>query len=253
MKEIYTRIMNKKSFHIGIILFIIFIILITSGFIILRYQVEGETNMPFIISKISIISSSEGIDREEQIEGNRWNFDVSQNNDIYIYVEKNKQYTKQEAIEEILINNIKMTKKSEKGELKVYKPDVQNENIIFSNKEENSVESLTYGVQKDADMKNLKITNQGGIIAFRFSNNKVAQYVSNDEEIKHDDLLNKCNLTQEELSIGIEFDFIIKLNSQKEYKSTISLELPLEGVIEKGTVSKEFTDTQKYIFKRIKN
>ena len=146
-----------------------------------------------------------------------------------------------------------MTKKSEKGELKVYKPDVQNENIIFSNKEENSVESLTYGVQKDADMKNLKITNQGGIIAFRFSNNKVAQYVSNDEEIKHDDLLNKCNLTQEELSIGIEFDFIIKLNSQKEYKSTISLELPLEGVIEKGTVSKEFTDTQKYIFKRIKN
>ena len=199
MKEIYTRIMNKKSFHIGIILFIIFIILITSGFIILRYQVEGETNMPFIISKISIISSSEGIDREEQIEGNRWNFDVSQNNDIYIYVEKNKQYTKQEAIEEILINNIKMIKKSEKGELKVYKPDVQNENIIFSNKEENSVESLTYGVQKDADMKNLKITNQGGIIAFRFSNNKVAQYVSNDEEIKHDDLLNKCNLTQEEL------------------------------------------------------
>lgn len=253
MKEIYTRIMNKKSFHIAIILFIIFIILITSGFIILRYQVEGETNMPFIISKISIISSSEGIDREEQIEGNRWNFDVSQNNDIYIYVEKNKQYTKQEAIEEILINNIKMTKKSEKGELKVYKPDVQNENIIFSNKEENSVESLTYGVQKDADMKNLKITNQGGIIAFRFSNNKVAQYVSNDEEIKHDDLLNKCNLTQEELIIGIEFDFIIKLNSQKEYKSTISLELPLEGVIEKGTVSKEFTDTQKYIFKRIKN
>ena len=94
MKEIYTRIMNKKSFHIAIILFIIFIILITSGFIILRYQVEGETNMPFIISKISIISSSEGIDREEQIEGNRWNFDVSQNNDIYIYVEKNKQYTK---------------------------------------------------------------------------------------------------------------------------------------------------------------
>ena len=187
MKEIYTRIMNKKSFHIGIILFIIFIILITSGFIILRYQVEGETNMPFIISKISIISSSEGIDREEQIEGNRWNFDVSQNNDIYIYVEKNKQYTKQEAIEEIVINNIKMTKNSEKGELKVYKPDVQNENIIFSNKEENSVESLTYGVQKDADMKNLKITNQGGILEFKFSNNKGTQYVYNDEDIGNDD------------------------------------------------------------------
>ena len=101
-------------------------------------------------------------------------------------------------------------------------------------------------------MKNLKITNQGGIVAFRCSNNGITQYISNDEEINHNDLLKKANITQEELQAHIEFDLYIKLHTLKTYKTTIFLDLPLEGVIESGTISKEFTDMQKYIFKREK-
>ena len=245
------RSLSKKIFHIIIITIIIFVILCIAGIFVLRYKVEGETNMPFVISKISIISSSEGIDKDEPVEGNKWNFDINQNNDIYIYVEKNEEFEKQEAIDEINIENIVMSKQNEKGTLKTYKPDITNANVIFSNKEENEIQNITYTADENSDMKNLKITNQGGIVAFRIANNKIAEYVANDEEINHNDLLKKTNIKQEELKINLQFDFIIKLNSGKKYKSTIDLELPLEGVIEKGTDSKEFVDMEKYIFKRV--
>ena len=253
MKEEWKNLTTKKSFHIGILLLIILIILLILGFITLRYQVEGETNMPFVISKISIISSSEGIDKDESVEGNKWNFDINQNNDIYIYVEKNEEFEKQEAIDEINVENIVMSKQNEKGILKTYKPDITNANVIFSNKEENEIQNITYTADENSDMKNLKITNQGGIVAFIIANNKIAEYVANDEEINHNDLLKKTNITQEELKINLQFEFIIKLNSGKKYKSTIDLELPLEGVIEKGTDSKEFVDMEKYIFKRVQD
>ena len=251
MKEEWKKLTTKKSFHMGMLLLIVIIVLLVLGFVTLRYQVEGETNMPFIISKISIISSSEGIDKDEKVEGNKWNFDINQNNDIYIYVEKNGEYKKQEAIDEIDIENIIVSKQNEKGILKIYKPDVTNPNVIFSNKEEDEIQNITYVADENADMKNLKITNQEGIVAFRIANNKIAEYVANDEEINHNDLLKKTNITLEELKINLQFDFIISLNSGKKYKSTINLELPLEGVIEKGTDSKELIDMEKYIFKRM--
>ena len=253
MKEEWKNLTTKKSFHIGMLLLIVIIVLLVLGFITLRYQVEGETNLPFIISKISIISSSEGIDKDEKDEENRWNFDINQNNDIYIYVEKNGAFEKQEAIDEINIENIIMSKQNEKGTLKMYKPDIANPNVIFSNKEENEIQNITYEADENSDMKNLEITNQEGIVAFRIANNKIAEYIANDEEINHNDLLKKTNITLEELKINLQFDFIMSLNSGKKYKSTIDLELPLEGVIEKGTDSKEFVDMDRYIFKRMRS
>ena len=99
----------------------------------------------------------------------------------------------------------------------------------------------------------MQITNQGGIIAFRCANCDVANYVSNDVEINHNELLSKANISEEKLKINVKFDLLMKMNSEKTYKSEISLDLPLEGIIQNGTVSKEFTDMSSYIFKRIKN
>ncbi len=252
MNEQLSKLLNQKSFHIIILVAIVFILLVMLGFFLLRYSVEGETNMPFILSKISIISSAEGIDNPEQIEGNKWNFTINQNNDIYLYIEKNANYEKVEAIENVTIKNIVMTKKNEKGTLKTYKPNAENPNVIFKNAEESAVETITYNVEENADVKNLKITNQGGIIAFRFANEGIAQYIANDEEINHNDLLKKAQITQDQLQSNIQFDLIIQLKSGKTFQTTITLDLPMEGVIETGTKSQEFTDTEKYIFKRIK-
>ena len=63
---------------------IIFAILCVGGILILRYQVEGESNLPFKITKISIVESVEGMENQGAAE--KWNLNVNQNNDIYIYI-----------------------------------------------------------------------------------------------------------------------------------------------------------------------
>ena len=256
MKFGIKEIINNNFFHIGILLFIIIMVIFAVCLVSIKYDVEGETNMLYILSKIAIISSSQGNDKEEKVEGNQWNFAIDQDNDIYLYVEKNPEYNEDEknkdTIKEIEINNIEATKENENGTLNIYKPDVENVNTIFSNVDENIVKNLKYEVAENVDMKEMQITNQGGIMVLRCSNCDIANYIANDEEINHNELLKKANVSLEDLKINIKFDFSIKLNSGKIYKATIPLELPVEDVIEKGTSSNELTDMSKYDFKRIK-
>ena len=256
MKFGIKEIINNNFFHIGILLFIIIMVIFAVCLVSIKYDVEGETNMPYILSKIAIISSSQGNDKEEKVEGNQWNFAIDQDNDIYLYVEKNPEYKEDEKnkdnIKEIEINNIEATKENENGTLNIYKPDVENVNTIFSNVDENIVKNLKYEVAENVDIKEMQITNQVGIMVLRFSNCDIANYIANDEEINHNELLKKANVSLEDLKINIKFDFSIKLNSGKIYKATIPLELQVEDVIEKGTSSNELTDMSKYVFKRIK-
>ena len=168
------RNLNKKIFHIIMITAIVFVILCVTGILILRYQVEGESNMPFKITKISIVESVEG----NAIQGatEKWNLNVNQNNDIYIYIEKNSNYGKTEIIEEVEINNIVINKQKEKGELKLYKP-VVDEKRMFINSVENEITGITYKGELESNIKEQKISNQGGIIAFRYGINNISQYI----------------------------------------------------------------------------
>lgn len=242
--------MKKKYFHRIVIILIVAIILFVSGIMILRYNVEGETNMPFQLSKIAIISSSEGIDKETT--ETKWAFDINQNNDVFLYLDKNQAYGKTEAIKTVEVNNIQIEAK-QKENIKIYKPDEQEEKLIFKNKEENMLQNIVYTGEVEANIKQLKISNQGGLVAFRCANNNVASYTSNDEEINHNELLKKAGVTPEALEIKMTFDLIIKLEEGTEYKSTINLEFPVENMIEKGTTSTEITDMKNFIFKRANN
>lgn len=187
------NITHKKYFHIVVIIIMITIILFVLGIIVLRYSVEGETNMPFYLSKIAIISSSEGIDKESK--DTRWAFDVYQSNDVFLYIDKNERYGKTEAIKSVQITNIQIESKR-KDKIKIYKPESQEEKMIFRNKEENVVESMEYKGDVESNLKQQKISNQGGLVAFRCSHDNLAQYQSNDEEINHHELLKKAGITR---------------------------------------------------------
>ena len=91
--------LSKKIFNICIVCIIIVMIIFASIMLMLHYNVNGETNMPFKISKINVISSTDGSDTESQ--EYKWSINVCQNNDIYIYVEKNDNHTKPEIIKSI--------------------------------------------------------------------------------------------------------------------------------------------------------
>lgn len=246
----WRGITNKKSFHIVMLIIIITVLICTVGIIILKYHEEGETNMPFTLSKISIISSCEGIDKEAI--DSKWAFDVYQSNDIYLYIDKNSNYGKTEIIKNICVDNIQIEAK-EKDKIKIYKPDSEEEKVIFKNKEANIVDKLEYAGDVESNLKDLKISNQGGLIAFRCSYDNLAEFKSNDEQILHTELLKKANIKLDDIKMKLTFDLTIKLEGKKEYKTTISLNLPNENVIEEGVSSIEKTDLENIIFKRIQN
>ena len=69
---------------------------------LLTYHEEGEANIPFKISKIVVVSSTDGVQNNaQQVNGAQWAIDVNQNNDIYLYIDKNKNYGKTELIENV--------------------------------------------------------------------------------------------------------------------------------------------------------
>lgn len=245
------RGLNKKIFHVIMIIVIIFVILCVAGILVLRYQVEGETNLPFKITKISIVETVEGFENQGTTE--KWNINVNQNNDIYLYIEKNSNYGRTEIIEEIQINNIKINKENEKGEIKLYKP-VSDEKRMFINATENEIAEITYKGELESNIKQQKISNQGGIVAFRYGINNLSQYISEtDEQINHSQLLKLTNITQQDLKTNLSFDITIKLTSGKKYQATINLDVPADEIIEKGTVGKEITELEDIVFKRIEN
>ena len=156
MLEKIKYLTSRKSFHIVMIIVIIAIILFVVGILVLRYNVEGETNMPFELSKISVISSSGGNSKEAL--DTKWNYDIYQSNDIYLYVTKNDNYQSSEAISSILINNINVDGKY-KDKVKIYKPDSQEENQIFKNDDTNLVQQIEYKGSMNTNLKNLEISN----------------------------------------------------------------------------------------------
>lgn len=103
------RLKNNKTINKIIIVIILFIILIVSSLFMLRYYVEGESNLPFRISKIIVVSSAEGTDTKA--EQTKWALDLTQNNDIYISIDKNNEYNKNETIKQVQIENIQIDRK----------------------------------------------------------------------------------------------------------------------------------------------
>lgn len=245
------RNINKKIFHVVMIVVIICAILFVSGIFILKYQVEGESNMPFKITKISLIESVEGTEKEGANE--KWNFNVNQNNDIYIYIEKNSGYGKTEIIDSVEIKNININKEKTLGELKLYKP-VIDEKRMFINSQENEINEITYTGELESNIKEEKISNQGGIVAFRYAINNLSTYVSeNDEQIDHSQLLKLTNITSEDLKTKLIFDIFINLKGGRKYQAPISIDVPQGDIVEKGTIGEDITDLKGIIFKRIEN
>ncbi len=244
--------LSKKIIHICIITIIIIGIVFTAILFVLKYDKNGETNMPFSISKITIISTVDGQDVENPQA--KWDKMINQNNDIYLYVEKNDQYSKTETISSIKLDNFKTEKSSNIGELKFYKQ-TPDERVLYKNVNENLIEVLEYNGAKTSNSKKLEISNQGGIIEFRCANNNIGIYRSDeDTEINYGELLKKINIKEEDLNANIYFDLTIKLDSGKSFKAeNIELSIPNENLINEGQVGKEINNPEGIIFKRVEN
>lgn len=239
---------RKKFLKISLLVILLAITIAVVALLILKYHVEGETNLPFSLKNITIISSADGIHKKD--DKNKWNIDVIQVNDIYMDFEKNHNLKDEEIIKNIKIENIKFTK-SEIGEYKTYKL-VKDENGINEYKDEYQVENLNYAGAEKTDLLNLTIGNQGGTIGVRFILSNLGEYKSNEETIKYDGtLLEKMKITEEQIQGKVSFDIIIELESGVIYKAEISTELPAGDIIENGIIIIEDEKLEEVIFKRV--
>lgn len=241
--------MERVSFikkHIAI--FIIALIAIVILSIMVKYSVEGETNMPFEISKIMVISTAGGTEKEDS--SNKWDLTLLQSNDIYIDIIKNKNYREEEIIDKIIIDNFKLETVPAKGNVNIYRPN--NSSGIFNNKEEYKINSqLIYTGDEVSNLENLKIANQGGLILIRYVNENLGNYTSNeDTEIRHDGtLLGKVGLTNEEIQFGVSFDISIELKSEKKFKTTVEIQMPKGNLIQEGITNYQI-NSDELVFKR---
>lgn len=241
--------LSKKIIHLCIIFIIIIAIIFTAIMFILKYDEQGEINMPFNLNKINIISTIDGKDMQD--ESNKWNIEITQNNDLNLYIERNEKYRKQEVIKYVKINNITVLEKPKIGDIKIYKP-INDELVLYKNIEENSVSELEYVGAQATNNKNMEISNQGGVIQFRCSNLNIGTYISNeDEEINYKDLIKKINIKEEDIIAKIAFDLIICLNSGKAFKAEVILKIPNEGIVENGKQGLEINDLNDIVFKRV--
>lgn len=240
---------NQKVVHICIIIAIIIVILAIAGIIILRYQVEGETNLPFSLKNLIIVSSAEGYDKENPVA--KWDLTIDQTNDVYLSIEKNPNYKKSETIKNVTIENIHVEDTQNAINMAIYRPA---DSGLYKKEDTYKVEgSLNYKGSKETNLNSLEIANQGGVVLFRMANQNVASYQSDEEsEIIHDGtLFVKTETSLESMQATLCFDMIIETGSGIKYKATIREKIPVGNIIGEGTCTFEKTDFSDLVFKRV--
>lgn len=240
---------KKQTIKLCIAMTIFVIIILLVVITMIRYNVEGDKNMPFNLSKIIIVSTAEGTETEGE---EKWNFDVYQNNDVYIYIDKNEDYMGEEKIlKSLRIENINITKSPLKGEVKAYMPNSV-EGRIFSYDDEYIIDgSLEYKGAEESNTQTLEIGSNGGSALIRFCNTGLGEYSSDsDDEIIHDGtLLSKIDVSNEDIQFEVTFDLVITVDNCS-YRANIALKFPCGNILEEGTCSLEKADMSDVIFKR---
>lgn len=245
------KLKRMKLINTYILILILILIIIITLLLMYKYSVEGEANMPFNLAKINIIStvvSGEEISKEE----GTWTSQLSQNNNIYFYIEKNQNYKKQDTIKKIVFNNFVLTAKND-SDIRIYRPSKPNN--LYDYKEEFIVnENLEYVGAQNTDTEILQINNQGGIIGFSVVNYNLTQYIlEGDSSIGLDGtLLKNLGIDIEDIKFNLSFEMTIETNIGNKFMAPITLELPIGDITETGINSKEDTELKNIVFKRCK-
>ena len=239
---------KRKTLELSGIIIIIVIVVTIVCIALLKYHVEGETDMPYILKQMVIISTANGKNTTQT--ENKWNIEIYQNTDVYFEIERNSEHKSNENIKNIKIQNIQIIG-NEKNMPKAYMPSTDTEQM-FNYTENNIIQNdLIYIVDKNKDIKNKKITTEGGIIAISFCIPNIANYIGNDDKISYDGtLLKKAGIIIEDIQANIKLDLILETETGKKYKAEISMNVPEEDITETGITIKEDTQLENVVFKR---
>ena len=233
-----------------IIFFVIVIaVILVSIFIMYRYSIEGEKQMPYSLEKVLIVSTVDGKVNDDP--NNIWNIGVTQVNDIFVYI--NKTTDENRTIKEVTFKNFELNKKPKMGKVTLLVPTDEMPRLYDNSLEDFMGKEITYTGGQIDDLKDLEVANSGGILGFRFALNNLGNYVSSEnQEIIYDGrLLSNLGLSIEDISFSVGFDIIITTDNNVSYQSKMYLDLPIESVIEEGSSNTAITNFDSMVFKRV--
>ncbi len=271
----------KKAIKLSIVILVIAIVIAFAIFSVMKYEVEGEKEVPFKLGKIIIISSatSDDVDNsEQQVEDNNqvdnqvedgsasqtideqqqqetesyiWNKKVIQTNDVYIYLDKNTEYAESQSIKSVKIENIKMLQNVNVGKIQVYMPNSLDDAVYKYINEFLVNSTLTYTGAEMDNKNNLQIGNQGGCVCLSFANVGLDQYKSNDDqEIQQGAaILEKMNISNSDLKFKVSFDLVVEVQGMT-YRTNIALDMPVDELVGKKETHTEITQFDDVVYKR---
>lgn len=242
---------KKETIKLIVAVSVLSLILLIIAIMMIKYEVEGETSMPFKLSKIIIVGTVEGVEKAES--DLKWDFSIYQNNDIHFYIDENTENSQNLLIKSVKIDNIKITNQPQKGNIVSYMPNSEAGRLFTYDEQFLVNEKLEYKGASQSSSTNLEIGSKGGTVLMRISNSNIGEYSSDkDKQIVHNaSLLEKIETTTEQIKFGVSFDFTIETTKAK-YKANIELELPTSEFGETGNCYQEITDMGNIIFKRVK-
>ena len=219
-------------------------------FFIIKYQVEGEKDMPYKLKEVVIKSS---IDSTNINSKNLWDLELSQTNDIYIYIEKDKNNNQNEKIQSVSIENIEIKNYKGSDKIKVLLPTGNSLKDIYENSTKDyRNEKIEYIGSAIDSLENHEISENGGMIALRIYNQNIGKYQSSkDKKIIYDgSLLKKAKIDEENLKFIVAMDLIIETDSGIKYKTNLQYEMPVDKFEESGVKTKTIKEFSGVIFRR---
>ena len=240
---------KKRIIHMCVLAAIAVVLILIAIFLMFKYNVEGETNLPFNLKSINIVSTAESsLNKDEE---NTWHASILQKNDIFFTIEKNSKYRKEDAIKKISFENFEIIKENQDMVVSIYRPTVSVNSYTYSDeyKIENSIE---YVGGQATNTETLQINNQGGLIGFSITSDNLGEYIfSENEKLPSDGkLLAKAGVKEENMKFKVSFDLIIETESNHKFKANIVLDLPTGNILKEGVGTLEDTELKNVIFKR---
>ena len=267
----------KKAIKLSTVILVLAIVIAFAIFSVMKYEVEGEKEVPFKLGKIIVISSatSDDVDNSEQqgednnqvedgsvgqtideqqqqeTESYIWNKKVIQTNDVYIYLDKNTEYEESQSIKSVKIENIKMLQNVKAGKIQVYMPNSLDDAVYKYINEFLVNSTLTYTGAEMDNKNNLQIGNQGGCVCLSFANVGLDQYKSNDDqEIQQGAaILEKMNVSNSDLKFKVAFDLVVEVQGMT-YRTNIVLDMPVDELVGQKETHTEITEFEDVVYKR---
>lgn len=250
MENIKKKNLRKKFFILiifyGILIVVIATIMHFFGDDLFKNDVEileENQDAMFNVNKIQYYSDVSATSNQTTYQNPEWNLDVYQYTDIAIYIERITDFSTENYIKSLYIDNIKISETKE-GVQKIYylnplnfgKNDILEENAEAENEINNKLEyNIINYENKENDIGYsipIFFEDCSNPITLRYVNLDILKdyTISTNEQIKFDgSLLKNANISLDDIQSTISLDLNIITEAGDKHSMTLSLDIPLNN------------------------